>query len=65
MMERKEDKRAKFLRVYADIPENIRRDIITVVDKKPYTWNTAFIEIKDNTQLGNKILKILEELEII
>jgi len=61
----KEDKRAKFLRIYADIPESIRRDITVVVDKKPYTWNTAFIEIEGNTQLGNKILKILEELNII
>ncbi len=60
-----EDKRAKFLKIYADIPESIRSDIIIVVDKKPYSWNSAFIEIKDNTQLGKKILKILEELEII
>lgn len=65
MAEKKEDKRAKFLRVYANIPENIRSDIIVVIDKRPYTWNTAFIEIKDNTQLGKKILKILEKLEII
>ncbi len=32
-----EEKRAKFLRIYADIPEDLREDIIAVVDKKPYT----------------------------
>ncbi len=61
----KEDKRAKFFRIYADIPENLRRDIIVVVDKKPYTWNTSFIEIESNAVLGKRILKMLEEMEII
>jgi hypothetical protein len=60
-----EDKRAKFMRIFANIQENLREDIIVVIDKKPYTWNTAFIEIRENTQLGNKILKVLGEIEII
>ena len=64
-MEKKEDKRAKFLRIYANIPESIRGDIMVVIDKKPYTWNTSFIEIEEDTQLGKKILKILEEMNII
>lgn len=60
-----EDKRAKFLGIFANIPENLRRDILVVVDKKPYTWNTAYLEVKDNTPLGKKILKTLEEIGVL
>lgn len=64
-MVRQEDKRAKFLKSYADIPEGLRNDIVVVIEKKPYTWNTAFIEIEENTNLGKKILKILEDIKLI
>ena len=60
-----EDKRSKFLNIFANIPENLRKDIIVSINKKPYTWNTAFIEIRDDTSLGKKILKTLEEIGII
>jgi hypothetical protein len=60
-----EDKRSKFLSIFANIPENLREDIIISINKKPYTWNIAFIEIRDNTPLGKKILKTLEEIGII
>lgn len=60
-----EDKREKFLSIYADIPEGLRRDIIVIVDDKTYNWNTSYFEIKENTRLGEKILKALEELGII
>ncbi|MBI2452365.1 hypothetical protein HYV50_04805 [Candidatus Pacearchaeota archaeon] len=59
------EKRAKFLRIFANIPENLRNDIIALVDDKTYTWNTAYLEIKDDTSLGKKILKALEENDII
>lgn len=55
-----EDKRAKFLKIYANIPDSLREDIIAIVDGKTYTWNTAYFEIKNDTPLGKKILKILE-----
>lgn len=54
-----EDKKAKFLRVYANVPDNLRDDIIVVVDEKTYTWNSAYFEIKNNTPLGQKLLKEL------
>ena len=60
-----EDKRAKFLRIYANIPNKLREDILVVVDKKPYSWDIAYLEIKDNTPLGRKILKTLEEIGIL
>jgi len=60
-----EEKRAKFLRIYADVPDSLREDIIVVIDGKTYTWNTSYLEIKENTELGKKILKTLEEIGII
>ena len=60
-----EDKRAHFLRIYANIPEDLRKDILIVIEGKTYSWSAAFLEIKDNTQLGHKILKALEEIEVI
>ena len=59
------EKRAKFMQAFANVPESLRDDIIAVIDKKPYTWNTAFLEVKDNTGTGKKILKTLGETGIL
>ena len=55
----------KFLKVYANLPEPERYQVIAVIDKKTYSWNTAFAEISEDTELGKKILKKMEELEIL
>lgn len=60
-----EDKREKFLKVYANVPDGLRNDIIVIVDGKTYNWNTSYFEIKEKTKLGEKILKALEELNIL
>ena len=61
-----EDKKAKFMRIYANIPEKIRKeDVIVVIDDEPYTWNAAIIEVKNNSELGEKIIKMLEKTGII
>jgi hypothetical protein len=61
----KKDKKAKFIKIFANVPENLRNDILVVVNKKPYTWNTVYLEVKNNTSLGKKLLKILEEIDIL
>lgn len=55
----------KFLKVYSNLPEPERKQIIAIVDDKPYSWDRAYDEIVNATQLGNKILKKIEELEIL
>lgn len=61
-----EDKKAKFIKIFANIPEKVRgEDIIAVVDDKPFTWNTAMIEIKNDSELGKRILKLMEKLGVI
>ncbi len=55
----------KFLKVYANLPLNIRKEIILVIDDEPVTWNVAYLEVSNNTKKSIKILKKLEELKII
>ncbi len=57
--------RERFLRAYANVPDDIREDILAVVDGEPYTWKTSYLAIKDNTYKGKKILKILEDMKIL
>ncbi len=57
--------KAKFLKIYANVPDALREDILVVVNQQPYTWNTAFLEVRNDTLLGKKIIKVLEEMKIL
>ncbi len=54
-----------FLKVYANLPEPEREQVIAVIDNKTYSWNIAFTEVSNDTALGKKILKKLEDLGIL
>ena len=54
-----------FLRVFSNLKEDLRKEIVVVIDKKPYSWNVAFDEISNDTDLGKGILKILEDTGLI
>lgn len=55
----------KFLKVYANLPEPERHQVIAIIDNKTYSWDVAFNEINNNTELGKKILIKLGELGIL
>lgn len=57
--------RAKFLNVYANLPLNVRDDIVLVIDEQPITWNVAYLEVVSKGEKSDKILKDLIELELI
>lgn len=57
--------RERFLKIYANLPLGLRKEIILVLDKEPMSWNAAYIEIESSTEKGNIVLKKLEELKII
>ena len=58
--------REKFIKMYANLPIPVRNEIIYIdEDKKPVTWNVAYIEINQSTPLGNAILKHLESLKVL
>lgn len=61
IMEKEED----FFKVYSNIPIDERNNVVVVVEKQPISWHLAYQEVKNKTKLGNKILKILKDLEII
>ena len=64
-----EQNREKFLRTFANVPLNLRTEIILVLEenniKQPITWEVAYFEIKNNTSRSEKILEKLEELKLI
>jgi hypothetical protein len=55
----------RFFKVYSNLPMNLRKEVIVVIDKEPISWEVAYLEIKNKTGLGTKILKNLIELHII
>jgi predicted transcriptional regulator len=57
----------QFFRHYANLPINIRKDIILDLKEKggPITWDVAYREIKADTDLGKEILERLVELKFI
>lgn len=54
---------------YANLPLPARKEIIVVIEdsgvKKPITWNVAYLEVSQNTSLGNSILEKLNNLGLI
>jgi len=60
------ENKGRFLKVSTNLPINLRSEVILVLsDKGPITWNVAFLEISNETELGEIILKKLIELKII
>ena len=55
----------RFMRVYSDLPLKLRKEIVMVIDEEPITWNAAYIEVKNNTEKGKRILEKLVSLGII
>lgn len=59
-------RKEKFLKIYANLPLGIRREIILVLDDRgPITWDVIFIEVNADTPLSTIILEKLEKLQII
>lgn len=58
--------RERFLKIYANLPINLRDEIILVLpDIGPITWNIVYLEVKGDTKLSKDILQKLVELKII
>ncbi len=56
----------KFYKVFANLPLNLREEVILVIQGKgPITWQVAFLEVDNDTKLGRLILEKLSDLKII
>lgn len=59
------DTKEQFFKIYSNIPIAERGNVVVVIDEQPISWHLAYQEIKNNSALGEKILKILKALEIL
>jgi hypothetical protein len=59
------DKKTQFLRVYANLPQASRGEIIAVINNEAYTWQSAKLEVEQDTEIGKQILQLLTNLKIL
>ncbi len=58
--------RDSFFRFYANLPIGVRREVILdLPERGPITWEVAYREINEDSELGKVILQKLVELEFI
>ncbi|MCK5211635.1 hypothetical protein KAJ89_02945 [Candidatus Parcubacteria bacterium] len=61
--------KSRFIKIYSNLPIRLRDEIVLVVNyqdkKQPITWNVAYVEISNNTELGKTIYNELIKMEII
>lgn len=55
----------RFFKVYSNLPITEREKTIVILDGEPISWNWAYEEIKNGTDRGAKVLKILKDLNFI
>ncbi|OGL73331.1 hypothetical protein A3E39_00095 [Candidatus Uhrbacteria bacterium RIFCSPHIGHO2_12_FULL_60_25] len=57
----------RFLRVYSTLPLGVRKEIVTVLDDPtgPVSWEAAYIEVENDTEISKVILEKLEQLQLI
>ena len=55
----------KFMKIYFNLPLPERSQVIVVIEDKLITWDVAYKEISNKSELSEQILKKLEKLKII
>jgi len=60
-----DNKKEKFLKIYANLPLGVRKEIILTLDDKTISWDVVFIEVNSDTEISKVILEKLEKLGII
>lgn len=60
-----ENRKIEFLKVYANLPQATRGEVIAVIKNEPYTWQSAKLEVENDTPIGTEILELLYRLKIL
>jgi len=55
------DLKSKFIKTYANLPLNLRNEIVIVIDDEPLTWNACWVEVENNTNI--LVISILKGLK--
>ena len=56
---------SRFTKVYNSLPLAERNMVCVVIDDEGISWKLAYLEIKEDTELGKVIQFELEKLELI
>ncbi len=56
---------SKFTKVFSSLPLAERDMVCCVIDGNGISWRLAYEEIKEDTELGKRIQKQLEDLKLI
>ena len=66
-MEKKEYEqlKTKFLNLFANVPFQLRQEIIAVDDDESLSWSVAYVEIKRDTKKAPIILGHLKKIGLI
>ena len=61
------DRKQQFLQVYSTLPLGVRKEIVAVLDNPigPVSWEVAFVEVENDTEMGKLILGKLALMNII
>ena len=59
------EERERFLKTYSDLPIKTREEVIVVVYGEPITWNVAYKEVKNGTELGKEIIRKLKRIGVL
>lgn len=57
--------KAKFLKLFANVPFPLREEIIAIVDNQPFSWSAAYGEIKHDTDKAKTILTHLKQIGLL
>ncbi|MBI5073276.1 hypothetical protein HZA99_05660 [Candidatus Woesearchaeota archaeon] len=60
-----EQLKARFLKLFANVPLQLRQEIIAVVDDEPLSWSVASLEIKKDTKKALIIIEHLKKIGLI
>ena len=55
----------RFLKVYSNLPEDVRKEVIIVMHEKPYSWDSVFVEVNADTELSKAMITKLAKMELI
>lgn len=53
---------AKYTELFAGVPAPLRREVIAVVNGEPYSWESAYLEIKNATATGKALIEQLKTI---
>lgn len=59
------DRKAQFLKVYANLPLGVRQEVVVVQDDRPISWDAVYVEVENDTPLSAVLLEKLEKLDLI